>query len=160
MRAAQNRSVELSGRRVQYRVLPSVGGRKLRVRIGLNGIEVTQPAGRTCSDVESFLTARTPWVLAQLRRVERLRTVRLPERVLAGHILFRGVPTPIRLEQTQTKELGNRVAISNGEIVIRRGDRSRISPARSLERWLRKQAHDAIEANLATVTARLKQAPA
>jgi predicted metal-dependent hydrolase len=145
---------------VQYGVLSSRVARKLRVRIGLNGVEVTRPTGKTSSDVESFLTARTPWVLDQLRRVERLRNVRRPERILAGQILFRGVPTPIRLEQSRTRAHGNKVAILNGEIVIRRGEGSRTPPARSLERWLRKQAHDAIETNLAAVAARLKQIPA
>lgn len=145
---------------MQYGVLSSRVARKLRVRIGLNGVEVTRPTGKTSSDVESFLTARTPWVLDQLRRVERLRNVRRPERILAGQILFRGVPTPIRLEQSRTRAHGNKVAILNGEIVIRRGEGSRTPPARSLERWLRKQAHDAIETNLAAVAARLKQIPA
>jgi predicted metal-dependent hydrolase len=79
---------------------------------------------------------------------------------MAGQILFRGVPTRIRMEGMQTRAHCNTVAMVGGEIVVRRGGRSSTPPSRSLERWLREQARDAIEAQLGAVTTRLRQRPA
>jgi hypothetical protein len=157
MRNTQEHAIELDGRRVEYRIVPARATRRLRVRVGLHGVEVIQPAGRTHSDVESFLMAQAPWVLDQLRRAERLRVMRRPEQLLAAQILFRGVPTQIRVEGARTRACGNKVAIVDGEIVILRGGQSTTAPAWSLERWLREQARDVIEAQLRVVTARLGQ---
>jgi predicted metal-dependent hydrolase len=159
MRTSKGHVIELDGRRVEYLVVPSRDAQRLRVRVGPHGVEVIQPSGRTGSDVESFLVARAPWVLDQLRRVERLGTVRRPEQQLAGHILFRGVPTRIRVEGVRTRSRGNKVAMVDGEIVVRRGERSTTPAPRSLERWLREQARSSIEAQLSAITPRLQQQP-
>ncbi len=160
MRILQEHAIELDGRRVEYRVVSSRSARKLRMRVGPHGVEVIQPTGRTGLEVESFLVERAPWLLDQLRRAERLRGVRRPDQRMAGHILFRGVPTRIRLQGPQTRARGNKVVLVDGEIVVRRGGRSSTPPPRSLERWLREQARDAIEAQLGAVTARIRQQPA
>lgn len=149
--------IELRGRRVDYRVVSSRLARKLRVRVGPNGVEVIQPNGRADSEVESFLVERAHWVLNQLRRVEQFRSIWRPERRMAGRILFRGEPTRIRVDGPRTRARGNRVEFVGGEIVVRLGGRCRTPITRSLERWLREQARTAIEAHLTVVIGRLRQ---
>lgn len=155
----QERGVELCGRRVLYRLVTSRAAKRLRVRVGLRGVEVIRPAGRTVSDAHSFLVEHGPWVLDQLRRARRLRAALRPERLPAGQILFRGVPTRIRVDEARTRAHGNRVAVVNDEIVVLRGGQSTTAPSRSLESWLRERARDAIAAHLCVVTARLGQQP-
>ena len=96
MRAGNHHQIKLGGRRVDYRLVASRSARKLRVRVGLNGIEVVQPVNRTDNDVSSFLDQNEEWILDQLERVERLRKIRVADR-RQGKILFRGESTRIRI---------------------------------------------------------------
>ena len=98
------------------------------------------------------------WILDQVERVERLRTVWRPEGRQVD-ILFRGEPTKVRVETTETRARGNLVEVTNGTIVVRRGTTSQTPVARSLENWLRKQARAEFELRLAAVTMRLGQNP-
>lgn len=159
VRAVTRHEIELGGCRVGYCVLRSRSARKLRLRVDPTGVEVVQPTDRTSADVQAFLAKNAPWVLEQLRRVERLRAVRRPERRMAGEILFRGELTWVRIEATTTRARGNAVAMVNGEIVVRLGAGFATLVSRSLENWLRKQARQAIEEHLAVVSARLRQQP-
>lgn len=159
MKAARQHQIQLGSRRIDYHVVRSAGARKLRVRVGPNGVEVVQPAKRSSEDVCAFLGTNAAWILDQLRRVKRLRGMRRPEQRRAGEILFRGELTRVRIESEQTRARGNSVALLDGEIVIRRGPGSLTPVARSLENWLRKQARTEIEKQLATITARLRHHP-
>jgi predicted metal-dependent hydrolase len=85
--------------------------------------------------------------------------VRRPAQHRAGEILFRGEPTRLRIETTDSQVRGNPVGRVNGEIVIRRGSGSRTPVAKSLENWLRKQVRTEIERQLALITMRLRQQP-
>lgn len=159
MRAATRHQVELAGRRVDYLVVRSKAARRLRLRVGPNGIEVVQPAERNDEDVSAFVGHNEAWILDQLERVERLRTVGRPERRQIDEILFRGEPTRVRVETTETRARGNLVEFTNGTIVVRRGTTSQTPVARSLENWLRKQARAELGLRLAAVTTRLGQSP-
>jgi predicted metal-dependent hydrolase len=159
MNAATKHQIRLGGRRVEYRVLHSRGARKLRVRVGPNGVDVVRPSGRNGDHVSTFLHRNEAWILDQLQRVERLRSVRRPEQRRVGAILFRGQQTRLRVETTVALTRGSAISFANGEIVIRRGHESRTPVARSLENWLRKQARKEIERNLSVLTLRLRQEP-
>lgn len=159
MRAATQHQIELAGRRIDYRVVHSKAARKLRVRVGPDGIEVMQPVGRNSEDVSAFLDRNEAWILDQLRRVERLSTVRRPETRQIDEMLFRGEPTRVRVETTEKRARGNLVEFTNGVIVVWRGTASQTLVTRSLENWLRKQARAEIELRLAAVTKRLGQSP-
>jgi len=159
MKIATQRQIQLGGRRVDYRVVRLRGARKLRLRVGPNGVEVVQPADRELADVSAFLDQNAAWILDQLRRVEGLRGLRRPEQRGVGEILFRGEPTKVRIETAQTRARGNLVDFIDGEIVVRRGTVSQTPVARSLENWLRRQARAEIEKHLAGVTARLRHSP-
>jgi len=159
MKPATHHRIRLGGRRIDYRVVCSKAATKLRVRVGLDGVEVVQPAARTGEEVSAFLDRNAAWVLDQLRRVESLHRVRRPTRIRPGSLLFLGEPTQIRIETTDTRARGNAVSFANGEIVIQRGDTSHTSIVKSLERWLRKQARRTIEQHLVEITARLGEQP-
>jgi predicted metal-dependent hydrolase len=159
MRAATQHEIRLGSRRIDYRMVRSKGAKQLRIRVGPNGVEVVQPAARSDEDVSAFLVRHEAWILDQLHRVERLRGVRRPPQRPVGEILFRGEPTRIRIEATNSRSRGNPVSHVDGEIVIQRGSGSRTPVARSLENWLRTHARTEIERELAIVTARLRQSP-
>ena len=144
---------------IDYRVVPSKTARKLRVRVGPNGVDVVHPVARSGEEVPAFLAANERWLIDQLDRTGRLRRLRRPERRAAGEILFRGEPTRVRMETTTSRAAGNVVRFLDGEFVVSRGPGSRTSVSRSLEHWLRREARRAIEAHLEVVTARLGQRP-
>ena len=159
MKAATQHQIQLGGRRVDYRLVRSTGARKLRIRVGPNGVEVVQPAARSGEDVSVFLDRNEAWIVDQLLRVERLRNLRRPEQRRAGEILFRGKPTQLRIVTRSRRVRGNAIGFTNGEIVIQRGNGIRTPVARSLENWLRKQARAEIGRQLSVVTALVRQVP-
>jgi len=144
---------------VDYRLVRSKAARKLRVRVGPDGVEVVHPVDRSGEEVSKFLVANGSWILNQLVRAERLRKVRRPVRRADGDVLFRGEPTRVRIETSQSRAASNTVRFVDGEIVISRGPRSRTPVWRSLEHWLRRQARREIDRHLAVVTARIGQTP-
>ena len=157
MRTATKHTIRLGKRRLDFRVVRSKSAKKLRVRVGLDGVEVVQPHSRTGPEVFAFLEKHRTWVLDQMARIERLRVVRRPQKRSRSEILFRGEPTRVRIESAPTHARGNAVRFVDGEIVVRRGAGSQTPTARSLENWLRRQARAEIESQLAVVTARLRQ---
>lgn len=159
MKFSTQERIRLGGRVVHYRLVRSKGARKLRVRVGPSGVEVVQPVTRNGEEVEEFLVANERWILGQIDRAERLRSVRRAVRRPAGAILFRGESTPVRIEVTQSRAAGNVVRFVDGEIVVARGPHSRTCVTRSVEQWLRREARTAIEKHLAAATDRVGQRP-
>lgn len=159
MKASTQDRIRLGGRIVDYRVVRSKAARKLRVRVGPNGVDVVQPISRNGQDVTEFLAANGHWVVEQLDRVKRLRGVRRAPRRATGKILFRGEPTQVRIEGTASRAAGNAVCLRDGEIIVSRGAGSRTPVARSLEFWLRREARRAIGCHLESVTARIGERP-
>jgi len=102
-------SINLGGRKVDYRLTRSSAARKLRVRVGLAGIEVVQPEAREAEEVEAFLRSHGVWILGQLERVERFRSVQKPQCGSVGEMLYRGVPTRVQVEDMARRQGANRV---------------------------------------------------
>jgi predicted metal-dependent hydrolase len=159
MNAATLGSITLDGRKVDYRLVRSKTARKRRVRVGLAGVEVVQPEARDVGEIEAFLVAHGEWIIGQLERIERFRSVRKPQRIGVGELLYRGMPTPVCVEDIVRRQGTNKIVFEQGCLVIIRGRGSRTSPAKSLENWLRKQARTEIARHLDVVTRRLKQYP-
>jgi predicted metal-dependent hydrolase len=158
MYAGKNYQIMLRDRRVDYRLILSRSARKLRVRVGLNGVEVVQPVNRTDADILEFLDRNEKWIVDQLKRVDRLRKISVTHRKL-GEILFRGEPTRIRIQEMATKSRGNLVRFVDGEILVQRPPGSHTSAERSLENWLRRQAREEIKHQLELLVPRLRQRP-
>ena len=159
MQASTLHRVRLGGRMVDYRLVRSKVARKLRVRVGPNGVEVVQPLTRNGEELSAFLTGHASWLLDQLDRAERLRAVRRAVPRPVGEILFRGEITRVRVETTGSWATGNAVRFVNGEIVVSCGPCSRTPVVRSLENWLRREARKGIERHLRAVTGHIGQRP-
>lgn len=159
MKAPKPQSIELRGQKVEYRVVASKTAGKLRVRVGLDGVEVVQPAARNGDEVGAFLRANEKWVLGQIERVESSRGVRWSAKEPRGQLLYRGEMTPVRVEEVLGREGPNRVVLEAGAIVVRTGITPATPPARTLENWLRKEARAAITAQLDAVCRRVRREP-
>lgn len=159
MKVAPQKTLTFGKRRVDYRLVRSKSARKLRVRVGPEGVEVVQPVGRTTEEFEAFLESRQDWIIRQIERVERFRSVRKPLRKERGEILYRGKPTLVRVEDVPRHRGTNRVLFEADGLVVIRGRRSRTSPAQSLENWLRKQARQEIHRHLDRLTVRIGRHP-
>ena len=159
MKVVTQQRIVLRGRRVHYDVVVSRAAHKTRIRVGPGGVEVVQPVGVSDEDVSSFLRRNENWVLAQLDRVASLRALRRPVRRQSGEILYRGKPTPVRVDFVDTKARANRVVLNDGKIVVRRGPETQTAAVRGLENWLRGQARSAIADYLPVVTARIGEEP-
>ena len=153
------KSILLAGKQVEFRLIPSKAATKLRVRVGIAGVEVIQPSDRDPSAAYDFLRANTAWIINELERVKRFRSIRKPSRNVTGQILFRGELTPVQIEKQRERTGANRVVYDCGKVVIRRSAVSHTMPARSLENWLRRQARREIVGHLNILTAKLKRAP-
>jgi len=152
-------SVVIDGREVEYRLRLAKSARKLRIRVGVDGVDVIRPGTSEAPDAESFLQSNGPWVLAQLDRVSRLQAARRVRRVEAGAMLLRGESTVVVIEESPHPRRSNGVEWRNGALHIVTGQGARSAPSRSLERWLRMQARIAIQEQVATVAARLDVVP-
>jgi len=159
MNAQEPKHISLGGRRVNFHIVRSRAARQLRVRVGLNGMDVVQPRGRRDEEVDIFLRANEGWILAQLERTARLRAIRRPNRSRASAILFRGHPTPICVMPAQDRGGQNRIEFRDGMLAIHKGASSHTPLERSLENWLRKDARTAIQAQLRSVLPKLKREP-
>jgi predicted metal-dependent hydrolase len=159
MRPAKQDTIYLCGRKVSYRLIDSKSARKLRVRVGVRGVEVVHPAKRKQEEVEAFICANGQWIVNQLERVERFQSVRRPRLNRSCEILYRGNPTPILIEDIARRAGTNKVVFEQDSIIIIRGRASRTTPAKSLENWLRKRAREEVMRLLDAITKRLGRFP-
>jgi predicted metal-dependent hydrolase len=143
---------------VDYRLVVSRTAKKLRVRVGPNGVQVTQPMSRSRGEVSGFLRKHEQWLLQQLQRVASLGSLRRSRRPHLHHITFRGRSTPVHVKSAPHQR-GNRVAMRNGSIVIQKGSGSSLEAQRSLQKWLRREARRDIVKQLFVVTAHIKRQP-
>lgn len=79
---SQCATVTVNGHKIEYRVREATSNERLRIRVGVNGVDVLRPAARGDVDPEAFLLSHGSWVVEQMERVERLqgarRVARLP----------------------------------------------------------------------------------
>lgn len=157
MKATKPASIRLNGRKVDYRLVRSKSARNLRVRVGLNGVEVLQPSTRNGEDVQSFLTSNAKWVVSQIERVERMRSVRRSSKHRQNQILFRGEITPVRVDVILGRQGNNKAEMDRKGLVIKTGPNPVTPPAKTLENWLRKQAKKKILEELGLVVRRVNR---
>jgi predicted metal-dependent hydrolase len=137
--------ITIDGRMVNYRVRRANTNSPMRIRISVSGIEVLQPSSRKPDDVEAFVQAHGDWVLDQLDRTDRLRHALRAPSALAGEILVRGTPTSVAVDEMPRWGGPNRVLRRPNGLVIARGRDATITPAKTFENWLRRQARVLIE---------------
>jgi predicted metal-dependent hydrolase len=87
--------------------------------------------------VSDFLRTNGAWIVNELERIERLRSIRRPKRQAGGAILYRGELTPVRVDEDRNRGGANNVMFNDRQLVILRSTTSRTAPSVSLENWLR-----------------------
>ncbi len=152
-------TISLNGRNVEYRIVLSKSASKLRVRVGPGGVAVTLPAGRDNSEAALFLRTNTAWLTDQLARVDALQSVRRPQIVSEGEILYQGEPVRVRVEESSAYHGAARIHREDCEVIIRRSALSAVPATKSLENWLRKEARAAIQPHIEDLTRRLDRTP-
>lgn len=159
IQGSSQQRIELDGWKIDYRLVQSKSARKMRVRVGIDGVEVVQPEGKNFLEIEMFLQTSRDWIMNQLERIERLRLVRKPLFKNEGAILFRGVMTPTKVEGKARRKGTNKVFDEDGQLKIILGMQSNTSAAESLENWLRKKAKEEIRKQIDLLTAKLGKYP-
>jgi predicted metal-dependent hydrolase len=159
MQAATLDSITVEGRRVDYRLIHSKAAKKLRVRVGVSGVEVIQPQDRNGEQVSDFLEANAKWIVDQLDRIERFRTIRRPRVVTEGAILYRGEHTAVAVENHAHQGGPNQVTHDGARIVIIQTGQSGTPLEKTLENWLRKQARTELFRQLDIIARKLRRQP-
>jgi predicted metal-dependent hydrolase len=159
IRAGERHRLLLDGQEVEWRLVRSATAKKLRIKVGPVGVVVVLPKGRDDREASAFVNNQRAWVAEQLARVRQLNALRRPFVQEHEPILFRGVTLAVRVVHLQTWRAPNKVAIEHDAITVTCKPGGKTAPARSLENWLRRQARECIERNIAEVGKRLKRAP-
>lgn len=159
MQGSSRQRINLNGWKMDYHLVQSKTARKVRVRVGLDGIEVVQPGGKSLSDIEVFLKSSSGWIMNQLERVKQLRLVRKPDVENNGNILYRGIMTPVCIEKKARRRGTNKVIIEDCKLKIILGRQSNTPASVSLENWLRKKAKEEIRKRIDCLIAKLGKRP-
>jgi predicted metal-dependent hydrolase len=142
--------IDLSGTNVVFRLTRPTSAKKLLVRVGPSGVQVTAPRDRTRRDIFSFLTSNEKWLLEQLDRIRALNHKSVFNKVGPQTVLYRGNPVQICIVPVNGGKL-NRVYFDGRVIVLKHGTASRTRPEVSLVRWLKSQTRELVESELSTV---------
>jgi predicted metal-dependent hydrolase len=159
IRTAEPHRLLLDGQEVEWRLVRSPTAKKLRIKIGPNGVVVVLPEGRDDREATAFISSQRAWVAEQLARIRQLDVLRRPSAQNDEHILFRGDTVAVRVVRSQTWPAPNKVAIVRDTITVTCKSGGKTAPASSLENWLRKQARERIEQHISEVGKRLKRTP-
>lgn len=144
---------------IDFRVIPSKTARKIRIRVGLNGVEVIHPISRLNEEMNTFVETNAGWIYEQIKRIERFKKIRRPIHQTEGKILYRGKSTTVRSNYFSSRGYGNLVKYSNNEIRIQYGPNSKTEFSRSLENWFRKRARLQIKKYLNEIISRFGYSP-
>lgn len=149
----------LGEREIEWQLVRSSSARKLRIKVGPNGIRVVLPEGRDSREAAAFITDNRVWVAEQLDRTRKLLAARRPEIRANGHISFRGKDVAVRVVRPDGWRAPNKATFIDGTITITCALSSKTPVSRSVENWLRKQARNRIEHHIAETAKRLKRTP-
>lgn len=149
----------LDGQEVEWRLVRSSSAKKLRIKVGPDGIKVVLPEGRDSREAAAFVANNRDWVAEQLARTHKLLAARRPERRADGRIAFRGEIVAVRVVHSEDWHAPNKVVLDGDAITITCALSNKTPVGRSLENWLRKQARERIEHHVSEMAKRLKRSP-
>jgi len=159
MKNGIHNTIKLNGRQVDYRLVRSKTAHRLRIRVGVGGVEVVQPVARSTEDLDNFLKSNQNWIVRQIDRAKRIGSVRKTATKGRNEILLRGVLTPVHVEKVMRRRGTNKVIFAHGTLSLLRGMASRTAPVKTLENWLRQQARFEIHRQLEVLAAKLRRFP-
>lgn len=138
--SVQSRSVEFSGRRVDYALRVSTKARRLRmvIRAG-SGLEVVVPHGMPLRAHEPFLHEKAVWILQTLDRLREAAPRESPPLADGSVLRYAGRELALRLGPG-TRAGHYRATLVGGELRLGVPDASQGTLRRALEHWYRRQA--------------------
>ncbi|MDR1854644.1 MAG: M48 family metallopeptidase [Azoarcus sp.] len=149
----------LNGQEVEWRLVHSSAAKRLRIKVGPDGVKVVLPEGRDSREAAAFVADNRGWVAEQLERTRRLLAARRPANRADGRIAFRGNEVAVRILHSDDWRAPNKVALDDGAITITCAPNCKTPASRSLENWLRKQVRECIARHVAEIAKRLKHTP-
>ncbi|WP_202370610.1 M48 family metallopeptidase [Pseudomonas sp. MWU318] len=149
----------LDGQEVECRLTYSKSAKKLRIKVRPDEVEVVIPKVREKHEALAFVTENKTWVLEQIGRAQKLRSLRRPEKRMQGCILFRGDLLQLKVIRVKSWHAPNKVVLAKDEICITCAYETMTPTSRSLENWLRKQARESIEKHVEDARKRLNRSP-
>lgn len=145
--ATEARTIDLGGRRIQYRLRKSPSARRCRIRILSSAVEVVVPRAAEEDRDRQFLRDNADWVLEQLSDSERQGSIRVS--VQARTVLFRGISLKVEIAALPARRGKATVSQEGDNLRVLLPAGSRADPWRTLECWLRDQARQDLLAQLA-----------
>jgi len=149
----------LDGQDLKWRLVRSPAAKKMRIKVGLDGVQVVVPEGRDSREAATFLAENGDWVIEQLARIQQIRALRRPATRNGGHVFFRGESLPVHVLCSPNWHASNKVALEDGAIAITCKPNSKTPPTRSLENWFRKQARERITSYVSDIEKRVNRKP-
>ena len=136
----------LGSREIDYAVRPSPRGKRLRVRVSPEGVQLILPVGRTEAEGRAFIERHGGWVKSQLAFVARAAGLQRPkDGANTWSLLFRGRETRI-LVRRDGPARGARIEHRPGSITIQVAAAAGAETVRrGLVRWLRRQSPGGID---------------
>ena len=149
----------LDGQEVEWRLVRSAAAKKLRIKVGPDGVKVVLPEGRDSREAVAFVADNRAWVAEQLERARKLLAARRAAKRADGCIACRGEIVAVRVVRSDDWHAPNTVSLDGGAITITCAPRGKTPANRSLENWLRKQARERIAQHITDISKRLKRSP-
>jgi predicted metal-dependent hydrolase len=149
----------VDGKEVEWQLVRSPTAKKLRIKVGPDGVKVVLPEGRDSREAAAFVADNRDWVAEQLERTRKLLAVCRSEKRTDGRIAFRGSEVAVRVVRSDEWRAPNKVVLDDGAITITCAPDSKTPVERSLENWLRKQARERIAQYVAETRTRVKHKP-
>jgi hypothetical protein len=133
----------LGSKEIDYAVRPSPRGKRLRVRVSPEGVQLILPVGRTEAEGRAFIERHGGWVKSQLAFVARAAGLQRPkDSANIWSLLFQGRETRI-LVRRDGPARGARIEHRPGSITIQVAAAAGAETVRrGLVRWLRRQARE------------------
>lgn len=144
---------------IEWRLVRSSAAKRLRIKVGPDGVVVVLPDGRDGGEAAAFVASNQAWVAEQLARTRKLQAARRPQIRTKGQIWLRGELVDVRVLHSAQWRGPNKVSLDGGVITITCKQESRTSTDRSLENWLRKQARQRIRQIIPDVGERVRRTP-
>jgi predicted metal-dependent hydrolase len=142
-------TLRLGSQEIGYAVRPSPRGKRLRVRVSPDGVQLILPVGRTEEEGHAFIERHAGWVKSQLAFVARAAGLQRPKASAnIWSLPFQGRETAI-LVRWDGLARGSRIEHRPGSITIHVAPTASVETvSRGLLRWLRRQAREALTARV------------
>lgn len=158
MNVATTNVIVLGDKSVEYAVKASPSARRVRIRIGPAGVQVTVPKRSSDSRASTFLRENADWVLEQIRFVQRTGSLRTARRG-APAVSIQGRPVTLRTVEDHGRLRYPKVTIAADVITIRMPAAGAQSASAALERWLRRLAREAIKSRMEFRSREMRRRP-